>query len=179
VEERRGVFSMIAGALSRNDFNILGAQIYTSKLGLAIDTLQVDRLDHTSITGPSLWQRVEEDLRAALAGERQFDAAETSRRRPVQARKFQVFVQQPHVVIDNSSSDSHTIIEIKAQDSLGLLYKLTRLLYDQGLDIALAKISTEANRVIDVFYVTDAKGQKILDETAKTGIQQHLLAALG
>ncbi len=179
VEERRGVFSMIAGALSRNDFNILGAQIYTSKLGLAIDTLQVERLDHTSVTGPSLWRRVEDDLRAALAGERQFDAAETSRRRPVQARKFQVFVQQPHVVIDNSSSDSHTIIEIKAQDSLGLLYKLTRLLYDQGLDIALAKISTEANRVIDVFYVTDAKGQKILDETAKTGIQQHLLAALG
>jgi UTP:GlnB (protein PII) uridylyltransferase len=59
-----------------------------------------------------------------------------------------------------------------------LLYKLTRLLYEQGLDIALAKISTEANRAIDVFYVTDAWGDKIVDNAAVNRIQQTLLDAL-
>jgi [protein-PII] uridylyltransferase len=59
-----------------------------------------------------------------------------------------------------------------------LLYKLTHLLYEQGLDVALAKISTEANRAIDVFYVTDTLGNKIVEETAVSCIQRTLLETL-
>jgi [protein-PII] uridylyltransferase len=178
VEERRGIFAMIAGALSQNNLNILTAQIYTSKLGLAIDTLQVEAWDKTPLNNPKLWQQVETDLLQALDGTRQFDATPAMRRHPTQTRQFQTFVQEPHIVLDNTSSDSHTVIEIKAQDSLGLLYKLTHLLYEQGLDIALAKISTEANRAIDVFYVTDAGGNKILDVAAQDAIREHLTNAL-
>ena len=178
VEERRGVFAMIAGALSQNNLNILAAQIYTSKLGLAIDTLQVEAWDTTSLNNPTRWQQVETDLLLALDGKRQFDAIPAMRRHPTQTRQFQTFVQEPHIVIDNTSSDSHTVIEVKAQDSLGLLYKLTRLLYEQGLDIALAKISTEANRAIDVFYVTDTDGNKVFDAAAQDTIREHLTNAL-
>ena len=125
-----------------------------------------------------VWQQVEVDLRAALAGERPVNMVPNLRRHPARERQFQTFVQQPYVVLDNSSSDTHTIVEVKAQDSLGLLYKLTHVLYEQGLDIALAKISTEANRAIDVFYVTDTDGHKILDDTAQEEIRQSLIASL-
>jgi [protein-PII] uridylyltransferase len=178
VEERRGLFAMITGALSQNNLNILGAQIYTSKLGLAIDTLQVEAWDKTPLNDPQLWQQVETDFLLALDGTRQFDAIPSMRRHPTQTRQFQTFVQEPHIVLDNTSSNSHTVIEVKAQDSLGLLYKLTRLLYEQGLNIALAKISTEANRAIDVFYVTDADGNKILDVATQDTIREHLTNAL-
>jgi [protein-PII] uridylyltransferase len=130
------------------------------------------------MTDPHVWQQIEADLNAGLTGERQFDGIANLRRHPTRNRQFQTFVQQPYVVIDNTSSDTHTIVEVKAQDSLGLLYKLTRSLYEQGFDIALAKISTEANRAIDVFYVTDADDGKILDETVQEKLQQHLIAAL-
>jgi UTP:GlnB (protein PII) uridylyltransferase len=58
------------------------------------------------------------------------------------------------------------------------LYTLTRVLYDQGLDIALAKISTEANRAIDVFYVRTAEGKKLLDAETTRVLQDSLLSAL-
>jgi [protein-PII] uridylyltransferase len=87
-------------------------------------------------------------------------------------------VQAPQVLIENTSSDSHTIIEVQAQDHLGLLYKLTRVLYESGLDVALAKISTEANRAIDVFYVTDTAGRKLIDASATGMVRQALLNAL-
>jgi len=51
-------------------------------------------------------------------------------------------------------------------------------LYECGLDVALAKISTEANRAIDVFYVTDAAGRKLIDDGATGTIRQALLDAL-
>jgi [protein-PII] uridylyltransferase len=177
VEGRRGVFAMIAGALSRNKLNILGAQIYTSKDGLAVDTLQVETTESTPVTEARVWTSVKADLLAALAGERLFDEVLSQRRYSVHERKFQTFAQPPQVMIDNTISDNHTVIEVQTQDRFGLLYKLTRLLFEQGLDIALAKISTEANRAIDVFYVTDAQGEKI-DDDVIGHIQQALLEAL-
>jgi [protein-PII] uridylyltransferase len=178
VAGRRGVFSMIAGALSRNKLNILGAQIYTSHDGVAVDTLQVETLEKTPITDQRVWQQVEADLQAALRGELHFETVLTQRHHPAHERKLRAFAQPPQVVIDNSSSDSHTIIEVQAQDHLGLLYKLTRILYECGLDVALAKISTEAHRAIDVFYVTDAAGRKVSASVGSETIRQALLDAL-
>jgi [protein-PII] uridylyltransferase len=178
VEGRRGVFAMIAGALSRNRLNILGAQIYTSKDGLAVDTLQVETTENTPVTDERVWTHVEADLRAALAGECRFDEVLSQRRYSVHERKFQTFARPPQVIIDNAISDSHTVIEVQTQDRLGLLYKLTHLLFEQGFDIALAKISTEANRAIDVFYVTDAAGEKIVDDAVIDHITQALMEAL-
>ncbi len=176
--ERRGFFSMIAGTLSRHNLNILGAQIYTSKTGLAIDTLQVETLDHHAVTDPRMWEQLGAELKAAVAGELSLDAVSNARHHLAHTRQFRTFVEPPHVTLDNTSSDSHTIIEVKAQDSLGLLYNLTRVLYEEGLDIALAKISTEANRAIDVFYVTHGESQKLLDEDRQAMVKKSLLAAL-
>jgi [protein-PII] uridylyltransferase len=110
VAGRRGVFAMIAGALSRNGLNILGAQIYTSKDGLAVDTLQVETANSTPVTDERVWTQIEADLRAAIAGERHFNDVLTQRRYVAHERKLQAFVQPPHVVVDNTVSDSHTVI---------------------------------------------------------------------
>ena len=178
VVERRGVFSMIAGALSRNKLNILGAQIYTSRYGVAVDTLQVETLGKTPVTDSRVWRQVEADLTAVLEDRQSCETALPQRHQSAQERKLQAFAKPPQVIIDNAGSDSYTLIEVQAQDQLGLLYKLTRLLFEGGLDIALAKISTEANRAIDVFYVTDTLGHKIVDETIVSTIRHNLLAAL-
>ncbi|MGE3540985.1 MAG: [protein-PII] uridylyltransferase [Candidatus Tectimicrobiota bacterium] len=178
VTGRRGVFSMIAGALSRNKLNILGAQIYTSCAGIAVDTLQVETLEKTPVTDHRVWKQVEADLSAALEGGQSFDTVLTQRRYAAQERKLQAFARPPQVLIDNNESDSYTLVEVQAQDQLGLLYKLTRLLFECGLDVALAKISTEANRAIDVFYVTDTLGKKVTDESAVVRLRSNLLEAL-
>ena len=176
-KERRGIFSLIAGALSHSRLNILGAEIYTSQDDVALDILHVETRDQGAVMDPQVWQRVEAVLRDALVDARRVEQVPLQGRHPLKGQKFDVFVKPAHIVINNNHSDTHTILELQAQDSLGLLYRLTRVLYEQDVDIALAKISTEGNRAIDVFYVTDADGRKIVKETALESIRQALLAA--
>jgi [protein-PII] uridylyltransferase len=63
--------------------------------------------------------------------------------------------------VDNKVSDFFTLIEVFANDRVGLLYEITRELTALGLDIRIARISTKADQVADVFYVRDAEGQKM------------------
>ncbi|MFQ5893040.1 MAG: hypothetical protein ACE5H5_01880, partial [Nitrospinota bacterium] len=79
---------------------------------------------------------------------------------------------------NNRISDTHTVIEMKAHDRLGLLYLVTRAMVNLGLDIYLAKISTEANRAIDVFYVTDLDGEKVFETDRIAHIRETLLDVL-
>ena len=71
----------------------------------------------------------------------------------------------PQAAIDNGTSDRYTIVEIFADDRQGLLYEITHALFEMGLSIASAKISTRLDQVVDAFYVTErATGGKLPDE---------------
>ena len=67
------------------------------------------------------------------------------------------------VTFDLQDSDYYSLIEVSAQDQIGLLFTITNTLYRQGCLIHLAKISTVLHHVYDVFYVTDSTGRKIED----------------
>ncbi len=82
------------------------------------------------------------------------------------------------VRLDNNSSDRFTIVDIFASDRMGLLYTISRTLFEQGLSLSLAKIGTYLDQVVDVFYVTDRAGQKIEDEQQLHRVRQALLAAI-
>jgi [protein-PII] uridylyltransferase len=55
---------------------------------------------------------------------------------------------------------SLSIIEIFSQDRIGLLYDISRVLYDGGVSIISARINTEAGLAQDVFTVQE-DGKKI------------------
>ena len=82
------------------------------------------------------------------------------------------------VNIDNSTSDRFTIIDIFTHDRTGLLYAITRTLFELGLSVGRAKIGTYLDQVVDVFYVTDRAGQKIDDDRQLDEIRQRLLEVL-
>ena len=66
--------------------------------------------------------------------------------------------------IDNETSPDYTVIDVHAADRPGLLFTIADCMYRLGLIIHLAKITTRVQQVLDVFYVTDGEGRKILDE---------------
>jgi len=82
------------------------------------------------------------------------------------------------VTFDNLSSSAHTVIEVMAEDRMGLLYRLAKTLKDYGLEIALAKINTEGNAVADVFYVCDQEGRKIEDPEQLKELHERLRVAV-
>lgn len=82
------------------------------------------------------------------------------------------------IKVDNSTSDQYTIIDIFTRDRLGLLYHISRTIYEIGLNVHVARITTHLDQVVDVFYVTDEAGKKILDQQRLSIIKDRLTQAL-
>jgi [protein-PII] uridylyltransferase len=82
------------------------------------------------------------------------------------------------VVIDNDSSDTYSVIEVFAADQPGQLYYITQGMADFGLNIHKAYIATESAQLIDVFYVLDSQGEKLLDEDFRKEVTQGILHSL-
>lgn len=159
-KRRRGVFSRMAGVLTLNGLNILGAQVHNRKDEVTILVFQTEMpVDRYSFEQKK--KRVEEDIDKALSGRlallvRVAQRLNQTRMHPDRAPKRPVEVE-----VDNSISDFHTVVEVAARDRLGLLYDITRVFYDLDMEIRLAKISTKVDQVFDVFYVTDLDGGPI------------------
>ena len=80
---------------------------------------------------------------------------------------------------DNDTSEKYTVIDVFAHDRKGLLYAITRVLHQSGVNVAVAKIGTYLDQVVDVFYVSDrATGGKIEDESRIAEIRGELLDAI-
>ena len=70
---------------------------------------------------------------------------------------------------DGEASAAATLVELVAEDRPGLLYDLASAISSSGGNIEVVLIDTQANRAIDVFYVT-VKGRKLtVDEQSTMG----------
>ena len=65
--------------------------------------------------------------------------------------------------VDTEISETDTIVEVHADDDVGLLYRLASAFTELSLDVRVAKVATLGQRVVDVFYVRDSDGGKIDD----------------
>jgi [protein-PII] uridylyltransferase len=170
-----GLFALIAGTLAANGVNILSAQIHTRADGIALDTFQVNDPFGEPVTEDARWRRTLEDLRRVLRGEQSVEALLEARK---SGRAAEAVPGPPKVSVDNQLSDTHTVVEVKCPDRVGLLYLITRTLSAQGLDIGSARIATEIDQAYDTFYVTDRAGRRIEDPAAMARLREALEAAL-
>ncbi|MGO9543339.1 MAG: [protein-PII] uridylyltransferase [Rhodomicrobium sp.] len=173
-EDHPRLLALFAGTCAAAGANIASAQISTTRDGLVLDTLFLQRVltDEEEIERGQKIARTIDDI---LAGRRSIDTLETVRKR--QRPKTGAFTVPPDVILDNTASQGQTVIEVRALDRPGLLFDLARGLSDLGLDIASAHIATFGERAVDVFYVTDGEKKKIDADCAKC-TRESLLALL-
>ncbi|NVB77883.1 MAG: [protein-PII] uridylyltransferase [Kofleriaceae bacterium] len=178
-----GVLAVIAGALTAARVDVLGAvlgHIDTPSGRVAIDTFYVRDLKGEAIPDDDArWLRLANDLRELLTGTPDPTAVASliARRRPKSGMPKRV---TPAVATDiriHDDSTQATIIEVFTLDRVGVLYAITQTLADLGLDISLAKVSTEGEKVADVFYVTRG-GKRITDEVERAVMLQRLRMAV-
>jgi [protein-PII] uridylyltransferase len=81
----------------------------------------------------------------------------------------------PQIAFSNDASQHATLVEIVAADRPGLLYALASAISSAGCNIVLVLIDTEADKALDVFYVT-VDGAK-LDTDAQSALEGLLVAA--
>ncbi|TMJ36375.1 MAG: [protein-PII] uridylyltransferase [Alphaproteobacteria bacterium] len=169
--------ALITGACAAANANIAGAQIFTTADSLALDTILIQRQFANSEDERRRAERVASLVRQVRKGEVRIKELIARVKHP--ETRLQAFTVSPRVIIDNESSNRFTVIEVNGLDRVGFLYDLTEALYHLNLNIGSAHITTYGERVIDVFYVTDLTGAKILSAARSGQIERQLLAVLG
>jgi [protein-PII] uridylyltransferase len=169
------LLSMIAGACTAAGSNIVDAQIFTTTDGLAVDTIFIAREFETDAEETERAQRVGALIEQALSGAVALPEAIARRAKP--RSRIKAFTVETNILLDNSWSNQFTAIEASGLDRPGLLYDLTRSISDLNLNIASAHIATFGERAIDVFYVTDLTGRKVMNPTREANIRRRLRQA--
>jgi len=174
-----GVFHRLTGTLSSQGLQILSAEINTLYDGLIIDRFWVQDPDWSDEPPPSRCDEVCAALTKSLSDPRPF--------RPTFRRLWQgdgrrraVDLSPPptRVQMDDNTSARYTVIDVFAADRRGLLYTITRTLFDLELSVAFAKIGTYLDQVVDVFYVVDRKGKKIESTAKRNEVRTRLLVEI-
>jgi [protein-PII] uridylyltransferase len=174
-----GVFHRLTGAISAEGLQILSAEINTLSGGLIVDRFWVSDPDYSGEPAPS---RVDDVCRALTKALDHRQSKRPAFRKTwggkSQRRAAAVPMLPTRVNADNATSDAYTVLDIFAADRRGLLYAITRTLYELELNVAVAKIGTYVDQVVDVFYVTDRKGKKITSTAKVNEIRTRLLVAI-
>jgi [protein-PII] uridylyltransferase len=174
---RRGLFSNIAGVLALNNINILSADIYTWRNETAVDVLRVTN-PPDDLFVQETWNKIQEDFKDVLSDTVSLESQMREKATSAIITEGKSPSRPPQVIVDNDSSDFFTVIEVFADDHTGLLYRLTHALFNLGLDIHLARISTKGDQIADIFYARDLDGQKLEDNNSVQEIKQALLRQL-
>ncbi|MCA9178690.1 MAG: [protein-PII] uridylyltransferase [Planctomycetales bacterium] len=168
-------FYRLTGALSSKGHQILRAEVHTLADGAVIDRYFVQDLDFKGEPPAERLDEVAQRLVAAAINES--DQPPRFRRVWRSGEDHAAFRQMPtEVRIDNSTSARHTIISVLTYDRLGLLYAISRTLYDLQLQVGFAKIGTHVDQVVDVFYVTLRNGEKLTDPAEMERVREEVRA---
>jgi [protein-PII] uridylyltransferase len=172
--DRPGVFARVAAALSLNGLDVLAAAARTEQ-GMAVESYRVE-----SNFGPVIrWDRVIGDIERALDGRLALDARLREREHVyASTKRTGPGPSAPSVSFDNDLSDVSTVVEVRAPDAIGVLYRITRAIADLDVDVRSAKVQTFDLDVLDSFYVQDRDGRKITDPDYLHELERSILAAL-
>ena len=167
------LLSIIAGACAAAGANIVDAQIFTTTDGLALDTIFINRGFERDEDEMRRAGRVAQTIEKTLRGEMRLGDAVAARGQG--STTSRPFVIAPEAVIDNNLSNQYTVIQVSGLDRAGLLYDLTAALSDLSLNIGSAHVVTFGERAVDVFYVTDLTGAKIVSPERQASIRERML----
>jgi [protein-PII] uridylyltransferase len=181
-DDRPGLLALITATLSHAKMRVRSAQVYSWPGQDGLDR----SLDIFWVRGPEevdalrrLLPALERDLDRLLAG--QVDPREVAQwalSGHLSARGPAASVIDTRVNIDNHTAKNHTVIEVFTRDRAGLLFLLSHTIQHAGLSIWFAKINTEGQRVVDVFYVSDENREKITAPERLRDVKAALLAAI-
>src|SRR5690606_32311763 len=107
--DRRALFADLTLAITGLGGNVVGAQVFTSEAGQALDVfyLQDAAGEPYGRTSPQALARLTAALEAAAGGE----TPTFEERRPLDAGRGAAFKLTPTVILDNDASEVATIVE--------------------------------------------------------------------
>ena len=174
--DRPGLFADLAQCLANVGGNVVGAQVFTSSEGNALDVFYVQDAagDPFAKGDPHRMKQTEQQLEQAALG----NLPPQSPYNSAFASRTAAFAIAPTVSFDDESSTTSTVIEVSGRDRPGLLADLVSAISKAKLDIASAHIDCYGERAVDAFYVSERGAQAHLTPIQKAGVKKALLSVL-
>ena len=119
---------------------------------------------------------VSSDLRRMLEG--RLDVEDRLERRARAVRGHGFAAPPPKVTLVDNASSTATVVEVRAHDEPGLLWRIGRALGECGLNVHAARIETLGAEAVDVFYVTDDTGGLVTDPDLRKRTAAMVISAL-
>ena len=158
--DRPGLFAEVTGVLALHGLNVRSA-VVSGEDGVAVEVFTVE-------PARGRWPgaaRLTDDLAGVMDGTLPIERKLAER---AQTYRNEHRVVTPHLVstevsVDNNASATASVVEVRAEDVVGQLHRITQALVDCRLDVQSAKVSTFGSAVVDAFYVHGPDGGKLTD----------------
>jgi [protein-PII] uridylyltransferase len=167
--DHSGLLSEVTGVLALHGLNVKSATVSgEDEMAVEIFTVEPARGRWPKVA------RLSDDLAAIMAGKLSIDAQLAERARTYQReRKFtRPNLVSTQVTVDNNASATATVVEVRAEDVVGQLHRITQALVDCRLDVISAKVSTFGAAVVDAFYVRGPNGSKVTDAQSIAALER-------
>jgi [protein-PII] uridylyltransferase len=173
--DRFGLLAEVTGVVALHGLNVRSA-VVAGEHGVAVETFTVE-------PDRGRWPvaaKLSNDLAAVMDGrldvDAQLDARAHTYRNAGRARVAQLVSTQ--VTIDNNASATATVVEVRAEDIVGQLHRITRALVECHLDVTSAKVSTFGSAVVDAFYVRGPDGRKLTEASQIATVERAVERAV-
>jgi [protein-PII] uridylyltransferase len=171
--DRPRLFASIVGALSGFGMDIVKAEAFANAKNEVLDSFTFTDPQRTLELNPSEVDRLRVTLEKAAMGT--LDVRQMLERRVRPAPPKAADRLRPAIYFDAEASAHATLVEIIAEDRIGLLYDLANVFAESNCSIEVVLIDTEAHKALDVFYLTK-EGRK-LTENEQFVLEDRLRAA--
>jgi [protein-PII] uridylyltransferase len=169
--DRPGLLWRAAGVLASHRLEVRGANATASgEIAVTVFSVVPEYGD------PPDAALVAADLRRMLEG--RLDVEDRLERRARAARPHGAAAPPPKVTLVDEASQSATVVEVRAHDEPGLLWRIGRALGECGLNVRAARVETLGAEAVDVFYVTDSSGGLLTDPDLRRRTVAAVLSAL-
>jgi [protein-PII] uridylyltransferase len=170
-----GLFSQLAGAVAVSGGSIVDAKAFTTADGFALDIFSVQDAEGGPFGDPARVARLRQTIAKTLSGEIKPRAIIAERPARKRASAFHV---RPRVNFDNEASAIASVLEVEGSDRPGFLYDVTQAIFESGLSISSAMVATYGERAMDVFYVRDGFGHKVVHPERLASVEARVAKAI-
>lgn len=168
------VFERVVGTLTNLNLDILHADIYTTRDNQTLDTFIIQDADAQPITDARDIEHIKKNLKKSL-NSHSTPVVNTNQRMP---RILKSFTSPTTVDFYQDLLNHRTIMEINTVDRPGLLFVVSNLIAEVGLEVTHAKISTLGEKVEDIFYLTQSNKKAVRDPVLLDQLKSRIIQEL-
>ena len=175
IPSKNNLFAATTAVLEQLNLNVLNARISASRGDFNLSNFIVTDAHHQSLAKDSdRREQVRQKLFEELDDPEDYPEI-IQRRTPRQLKHFSFPTE---VTFSNDMINLRTVMEVVTPDRPGLLARIGQILLKHQLTLINARIATLGERVEDVFFISDAKGDPISEASLCETLQHEICTQL-